>query len=593
MREPFILLDDARPRPGGGAPARVYRGPLQTFVANSGEEVDGAIAAAGEAARSGRHVAGQIAYEAGLALEPTLAGRIRDTGEPLVWLAAFADYEEIAAADVPRWLEREIDPAPGPAHLGPLRPQIARRDYEAAFAALQDAIRAGDIYQANLTFMLEACWLGDPVALYAAIRDRALAGYGGIVFDGKIWSLSFSPELFFAVKDGAVTLKPMKGTRPRGVDDQQDAAFAKELAESEKDRAENLMITDLMRNDVSRVARAGSVRVEKPFAIETYPTVHQMVTTVRATLAEDADATDLLRAIYPCGSITGAPKIRAMELIGELERQPRGIYCGAIGRIDPDGDAAFNVAIRTLRLHDDGCAKLGVGSAIVADSTAGQEWDECLVKSAFAGDATQKIKLIETMDFHPDRGVELIEFHLHRLKESAASLGFACDRHALRNEIQAFCFLNREAAKLRVTMDEDGVWQVAGSPLPEPMPDVVPVAIVPLPVDPDDWRLLHKTTAREFYEQARREAERRGAKEAILQRPDGLLTEGTFTSLFVERGMKLLTPPVANGLLPGVMRAALIEQGRAEEFELKEADLSAGFFIGNALRGLMPARLVP
>ncbi|MET0589431.1 MAG: aminodeoxychorismate synthase component I, partial [Novosphingobium sp.] len=386
MAEPFILLDDARPQ--RASDARLYRGPVEQVVARRADEVIPALERIEALSRAGHEMAGYIAYEAGLALEPKLAGLAQERSGgvgPLIWFGAFAGYETITPADVPAWLTTNAAAPHG--SIGPLEPQLSVGGYSAAFATLQEAIAAGDIYQANLTFPLIASWRGDPLALYGAIRPAAGAGYGGVVFDGSHWLLSFSPELFFALKGDAATVKPMKGTRPRARLAAEDAALAAELASSEKDRAENLMIVDLMRNDLSRVAEAGSVRVENPFAVESYPTVHQMVSTIRARLLPGKGAVDMIRALFPCGSITGAPKIRAMELIAEVERDARGPYCGAIGRIDASGDAAFNVAIRTLRLSSgesgQGRAVLGVGSAIVADSEWLPEWRECLVKGGF------------------------------------------------------------------------------------------------------------------------------------------------------------------------------------------------------------------
>ena len=427
------------------------------------------------------------------------------------------------------------------------------------------------------------------------------------MFDGAHWLLSLSPELFFALKDGAAMVKPMKGTRPRGSDAAEDASLVAELASSAKDRAENLMIVDLMRNDLSRVALAGSVKVENAFAIETYPTVHQLVTTVRAQLQPGCGAIELVRAIFPCGSITGAPKIRAMELINRLERDARGPYCGAIGRIDASGDAAFNVAIRTLRLTPDrngggengrGKAVLGVGSAIVADSEGLPEWRESLIKGGFVRRSSSDLgaagfDLIETMGFTPEGGIPLLELHLERIKTSAAELGFAFDRHAVRNAIQALCFEAAEAAKLRLVVARSGIFALELAPLPPALPSPVPCAVLRLPVDSGDWRLRHKSTDRSFYDAGLKAARSVGAEEALFLRNDGLLTEGCFTSLFVERGGQLLTPPAPLGLLPGVLRASLLENDRAQEAELTLDDLADGFLIGNALRGLLPARLMP
>jgi len=592
--EPFVLLDDARA--DGALPARLYRAPVEVVTARRAADVRPALERIDALRAGGYHLAGTIAYEAGLALEPRLAGladgRTGAAG-PLVWMGAFAGYEEIAPDAVPAWL------GAGEGSLGPLTPALGPAGYLRAFAQVHEAIAAGEIYQANLTFPLVGSFRGDPLAIYARLRAAARAGHGGIVFDGAHWLLSLSPELFFAAKGDAVTARPMKGTRPRHADPAADAAAARELAGSVKDRAENLMILDLMRNDLARVAQAGSVRVEAPFAIETYPTVHQMVSTVRARLLPGTGAGDLIRALFPCGSITGAPKIRAMELISEAERDARGPYCGAIGRIDPagangSGDAAFNVAIRTVRLepqeNGSGRAVLGVGSAVVADSDGMTEWRECLVKGGFVR-ASGGFDLIETMAFTPDEGIALLELHLARVQASAAALGFAFDRHAIRNAIQALCFEAEAPSRVRLMTSRSGSYALEIGAMPEAFAGPARVVVLPLPVDPSDWRLRHKTSDRAFYEAGTRAARAAGADEALFLRADGLLTEGTFTNLFVERGGVLLTPPLALGLLPGVLRAALIAEGRAREAELTLDDLADGFLIGNGLRGLIPARL--
>lgn len=600
MTSPFILLDDARAK--GAADARLYRDPVEMVIAFRPQEVVPALDRLRQLHRDGYELAGFMAYEAGLCLEQRLAhrapGRTGGAG-PLLWFGAFSGFERIGAADMPEWLAaRKSDE---PVSIGPLEPQISPGRYARTFDELKQAILAGDIYQANLTFALSGSWRGDPVDIYAAIRPSAQAGYGGIVHDGTDWLLSFSPELFFSLKGESAMAKPMKGTRPRGRSAEEDSAWAEDLAHSEKDRAENLMIVDLMRNDLSRVARPGSVRVENAFAVESYPTVHQMVSTIRADLKPGMDAIDMIRALFPCGSITGAPKIRAMELIDTLERDARGPYCGAIGRIDASGDAAFNVAIRTLRLssreNGTGRAVLGVGSAIVADSEALPEWRECMVKGGFVRQssgqaAAAQFDLIETMAFTPDNGVALLEFHLERIKSSAAELGFSFDRHAVRNAVQALCFEADKPSKLRLLASRSGAYSLELSDMPATFSEPAFCAVLPLPVDEADWRLRHKTSDRGFYEAGLSAAQAEGAQEAIFLRDDGLVTEGCFTNIFVERHGQLLTPPARLGLLPGVLRRSLIEQGRAIEAELTPGDLSGGFLIGNALRGLITAELL-
>ena len=604
-RKPLVLLDDARAN--GAADALAFSDPVETFVAHAPEDVDAVLAAADAARRDqGKHLAGYFAYEAGLALEPRLApladARSGANG-PLVWLGLFDTPERIAAQDVPAWLTARSE---GDATLGPLDPQLSQGGYTQAFARLQEAISDGDIYQANLTFPFAGGFTGDPLALYSALRPAAQAGYGGLVFDGSHWLLSLSPELFVALKDGKAKAKPMKGTRPRGRDAAEDAALKAELAESTKDQAENLMIVDLLRNDLSRVATPGSVRVDAPFAIESYPTVHQMVSTVRAELAQGHGAADLVRALFPCGSITGAPKIRAMELIDEMERDARGPYCGTIGRIGPPsgnngGDAAFNVAIRTLRLTEiengRGKAVLGVGGAIVADSDADTEWREAVLKAGFTRasgpDRTAPgFDLLETMRFEPETGIALLELHLERIKASAAELGFLFDRHEARNHIHALCFDLTQPHRIRLMAARQGAIALEASELAGGWNAPARCIAMPLPVDPGDWRLRHKTTDRGFYDDARTVAADASADEAIFVRDDGLVTEGAISNVFVEdESGTLLTPPTSLGLLDGVLRRSLIDQGKAREAELTLADLENGFQLGNALRGMTPACL--
>ena len=600
--DPFILLDDARET--GAGPARLYTAPQEIVVARRPDEVESALARIGSAPG---HWAGLIAYEAGLALEPRLAARLSArTGAagPLVWFARFDAMQEMSGEEAERWLDEAIaGSGSAGGRLGPLDPHVSIGGYAKGFDALKAAIGAGDIYQANYTFQTGGSWTGDPLAIYRDLRRDARAGYGAVVWDGGHWHLSVSPELFFTLEQGRAEVRPMKGTAPRGRTPAEDARFKAQLEASVKDLAENLMIVDLMRNDLARVAEPGSVRVAEPFAVETYPTVHQMVTTVHARLRPGADARDLVRAIFPCGSITGAPKIRAMELIDETERDARGLYCGAIGRIDvgakqDSGEAAFNVAIRTVRLAPDypgagrGRATMGAGSAVVADSEVMDEWRECLVKGSFLRLNASSADLIETMAFDPVQGIALLELHLERMKASAAELGFAFDRHALRNAIHALCFDLDAPARVRLVASRSGAHALDASPLPDALPDPAICAVLPLPVAEGDWRLRHKTSDRHFYEDALSAARGAGAHEALFLRDDGLLTEGSFTNIFVAHGDRLITPPASLGLLPGVLRQCLIASGRAVEAPVTMADLEAGFLIGNALRGLMPARLL-
>lgn len=581
---PFVLLDDAR---DGGAPARLYRAPLRVVRADRTADVPAALAELRAASAAGRDAAGFMAYGAGAALEPRLAGLVREAGQaPLLWFGIFGAGERVDGDAVTSLL-----PDPAGAWLGAPEPRIDRAAYDAAIAQVLGLIGAGDIYQANLTFRARVPAAGHPLALYAAIRSRARAGYGGVVWTGEEWLLSFSPELFFSLKGGALTAKPMKGTARRGATPEEDRALAATLQGDAKQRAENLMIVDLMRNDLTRVAEPGSVAVPELFAVEGYPTVHQMTSTVTARLQSGLDAIDVLGATFPCGSITGAPKIRAMEVIDAVEADARGAYTGSIGWIGANGDAAFNVAIRTLRLapvESSGAigATIGLGSGIVADSRPDEEWDECLAKGAFVTAGQRGFDLIETMAFDPEIGLPRLEGHLERMKASATLFGFTFDRHAARNELQAATFRLRTARRVRLMLAKSGAVAIEVSAMPELRTTPMQVAIVPLPVAPHDFRLRHKTSDRGFHDATRRRSD---ADEVVFTDPAGFLTEGSFTSIFVERDGMLVTPPLSRGLLPGVLRADLIASGRAIEGDLSPADLAGGFLLGNALRGLFSA----
>ncbi|MEO5493718.1 MAG: aminodeoxychorismate synthase component I [Sphingomonas sp.] len=575
---PFVLLDDARAE--GAAPARLYQAPVGIVEARALVEVKPALDRLRAARHRGLHAAGFLAYEAATAFEP-VPGTLPTGDAPLLWFGLFEGYDEIAAGDVSALL-----PDPDAGWAGTPQPDVDRSGYADRFAQVHALIEAGDIYQANLSYRARVPVAGDPLAIYARLRASAQAGYGAVVSTGIDWLLSLSPELFFALDGVRVTAKPMKGTARRGATPEEDRTLAAELGTDAKQRAENLMIVDLLRNDLSRVAVPASVAVPELFAVETYPTIHTMTSTVTATLAPDQDAIDVLAALFPCGSITGAPKIRAIEALAEIEATsaPRGAYTGAIGRFDASGGAMFNVAIRTLAISgDDDHATLGAGGGIVADSREAEEWDEALAKMAFVTAGARTVDLIETMAFDPIEGIPLLERHLARMKTSAGLLGFAFDRHAARNELQAATFRLREPKRIRLMLAQSGAVAIEVAPLPAAPDQPVVIDIVPMPAARADFRLRHKTSDRAFYDRAR------GSAFEVLFERDGQLTEGSFTSLFVERNGMLLTPPLGLGILPGVLRGELIDSGRAVEAVLTRADLAEGFLIGNALRGLMPA----
>ena len=581
MDRPFVLFDDMRP---GGARARIYERPVDRISADSIADVRPALDRLRAAVAAGRHAAGFIAYDAAYALEPKLRALARQSEGPLLWFGLFDGYRSLGPAEVDAWLGD-----PDSAWTGRPRPRIARDDYLTAAARVREHLFAGDFYQANLTFGSNVRLLGPPLAAYARLRQTARAGWAGIVRHPTGWLLSLSPEQFFTIRGRTIEARPMKGTAPRRTDPADDQAEVEKLAGDPKQRAENMMIVDLLRNDLARVADPGSVEVPELFAVESYPTVHQMVSRVTARLRHDVDAVAALEILFPCGSITGAPKLAAIQALRALEPESRGAYTGTMGWIDPDGEASFNVLIRTLELADgEATARLGLGSGLVVDSVLEDEWGECLLKGKFVAPGEPDFDLIETMRFDPHSGVIGLDRHLDRLTRSADDLQFQFDRHAARNELQAATFRRKDPAMVRLLLSPKGSMAIELKPVPQARRGPVDVAVRPLPVDPSDFRLRYKTTARRFLDSARHES---GAFETLFTDPQGKLTEGSFTSLFVERGERLLTPPLERGLMPGLLRQQLLDDGKAEEADLTVDDLQQGFLIGNMVRGLMKARL--
>ena len=591
MGETYVLFDDAR---DGAGPGRLYRDPAGEIVASRIEEVRPALAAVREAVRGGAHAAGYIAYEAGQALDDRLTEGARVGDGPLLWFGLFEGFQTVEGFET---VEAAALGDPAGAFAGKVRPRIEREAYLAAAAEIREALFAGDYYQANLTFGCDVAMGGSPLALFARLRRGSRAGWGGVLRHPTGTLVSLSPEQFFTLRGGTLNARPMKGTARRSRDRDEDRVLAEKLAADPKQRAENLMIVDLLRNDLARVSETGSVAVPQLFAVESYPTVHQLVSEVTSTLRAGLDAIDVIETIFPCGSVTGAPKIAAIQALRRLEPEARGAYTGSMGWIEPPradgsaGDAAFNVLIRTLELRDDapGIARAGLGSGLVVESLMDQEWAECLLKGEYVTIARPAFDLIETMRFDPDHGVAELDRHLNRMGQGAERFEFKFDRHGARNELQAATFGRKEPAMVRLLLSPTGAMAIQVKRLERASEGPVTVSIAPMPVDKDDVRRRYKTTDRRFYDEPRRAND---SFETIFVEPDGRLTEGSFTNIFVERDGQLLTPPAARGLIPGILRSKLIDEGRAIEAELVVEDLAGGFFVGNILRGLMRAKLV-
>jgi para-aminobenzoate synthetase / 4-amino-4-deoxychorismate lyase len=522
----------------------------------------------------------EIRYELGYLLEPRSAPRHwAPAGQPLARFWLFSSCTPMTGAAAAAWLDAH---RPGlPAGIGGVQPATAEKDYLAAVDRIKQLIFDGDCYQVNLTFPLQFEFFGAPLDLYAQLRARQPVRYGAYVGTATDGIVSLSPELFIERQGDRLLTRPMKGTAP-------PAAQPQALLDSRKDRAENLMIVDLLRNDLGRVAENGSVRVEKLFAIEDYPTVRQMVSEISAAVPGRSFG-DLLRALFPCGSITGAPKIRAMQIIGELEAQPRGLYTGTLGWLAPNGDCRLNVAIRTLELEADRRGRMGVGSGIVADSQALSEYQECLLKSTFLTGADAGIQLIETLC--RDAGsYPRLAGHLERLRRSTAWLGFAFDETELLARLALLPATGRW--RVRVMLARDGQLTINTFPLEETSCKARLARLADQPIDAGHPLRRHKTTDRAIYDEALKSlADDPALFDLVFLNERGEVAEGARSNVFVERDGVLLTPPVSSGALPGVLRAELLKSGRAREAILRSTDLQDGFFLGNALRGLIPVRL--
>jgi para-aminobenzoate synthetase/4-amino-4-deoxychorismate lyase len=591
---PYVLLDDSL-TPGGRS--LLYTAPELVVSAHEPGELEAALDAVSSGLARGLHAAGFFSYELGYCLEPKLKALLpADRRVPLFWIGLFRSPRPLDDGGTRAWLE--ANGAAERAKISDLRLSWTRERYAEAFAKVEDYIAAGDVYQINLTLKYHFAFEGDPVALYAALRRKQRVAYGALIGTPDLHVLSLSPELFFRREGKHMSTRPMKGTAPRGRTPREDARLKTWLAMDEKQRAENLMIVDLLRNDLGRVAKIGSVEVTDLFTVETYRSVHQMTSGIGAELRSDMELKDMLRALFPCGSVTGAPKVRAMEIIRELEAAPRGIYTGAIGHISPSGDAQFNVAIRTVVMDRNG-SEMGIGSGIVADSKADAEFEECLLKAHFLTKVDAPFELIETLRFERGQGFHLLERHLARLQSSAAHFGYPFSREAVLAALDAEAArVEAPVAMVRLLLAEDGSIAVTSTAIELPAKGTVwRFVISDQRLDEKDPLFYHKTTRRQFYD---REMERQkaltGCDEVIFLNKKGELTEGTRTTLFIELDGRLFTPALTCGLLPGTLREELLDLPRAAASEavLSPQDLMSAdrIYLGNSVRGLIRAELL-
>ncbi len=608
----FALLDDCNAT-AAVPTSRLYTGHVGTLSCRLASELDKLLDDMQQQIRHGRHAVGLFSYESGEQLHGIAS---RSDAPECARILLFDRCDRLSAAEVEQWLQQralgavDAGPTSHGSHAGVIRvgSSIDEDEFNRAIAAIHGYIGAGDTYQTNYTYRLFFDAYGAPHALYSRLRARQPVPYGALLNlpDGRS-VLSFSPELFVRHARGSLTTRPMKGTAAATGSAAADSAVAATLAADPKNRAENLMIVDLLRNDLGRVAATGSVKVPELFDVKRYGSVLQMTSTVTAQLRGDATLAELFAALYPCGSITGAPKRRTMQIIRELETTPRGIYTGAIGWFDAPGDNraigdfCMSVPIRTLALQPpraDGlrAGEMGVGAGIVHDSIAADEFAECRLKASFLTGLPNDFELLETMHATRADGCRHLDRHLQRLRASADYFSFSFDEHKIRATVLDACasLPGTGAHRLRLAMSADGACNIQTGVL-TPLSEPVGVLLAERPVLADDIFLRHKTTVRERYDLAWRAAEAQGAFDMLFFNTRGELAEGARSSVFVKLNGHWYTPSQNSGVLPGVMRAVLLADPtwNASERTLTLDDLRNAdeVVICNALRGALAAKI--
>ncbi len=597
---PFVLLDDSRAIHQAGR-SFFFHSPDQIICARTFAEVPAALEVIDQLLEQGYHLAGWIAYECGAVFEPRLAQLMVDLPEePLIWMMATHHREVLSSQDVAALFDQH-SLAEYKVSLKQDNGQSAK--YTQAFEAVQHYITSGDVYQVNYTFPLPFRLEGDALAFYAHLRTKQPVPLGSFIHTGETCVLSLSPELFIRRDGTRLVSHPMKGTAARGRTPAEDEAIAKALTEDEKSCAENLMIVDLIRNDLSRLALPASVKVDRLFYTEKFPTLHQMSSAISAQVADGLKPSELLKALFPCGSITGTPKVRAMEIINSLEEGPRGVYCGAVGHFSPVSDDQghdwnLNVPIRTLVMKADGDGRLSVGSGVVADSNGQNEYEECLLKAHFLTEKERPFSLLETLKLDGAGEYAYLKEHLSRLKASAGYFDFPFDEDAIVAALTALADEHaRQTLRVRLLLDRKGEVELGHTPLMLSQNEEGLVCLSEEQINPEDIFLFHKTTNRTLYNEAYQKAQAGGYADILFLNERGEVTEGAISTLFVEVGGKWYTPPVQSGLLPGVLRAAMLsEQSPPLEErvitcdDLAEAD---ALYIGNSVRGLRRVTLDP
>ncbi|MCH8123534.1 MAG: aminodeoxychorismate synthase component I [Bacteroidetes bacterium] len=595
LGQPGTVLLDGSLEPGQRC--LLFTAPDRILSASRPADVPALLESVDQVLSEGWHIAGYLAYEAGYGFEPDRFSHVadrdyeRELGYPIAWFGLYEEPDEIASADI-----GELFPPPeGGLLLDDLVLQESDDEYRVKVERIRELIRDGDVYQINLTGRFEAHSDRGILELYGLMRRQQPVSYGAFIQLGDVQILSSSPERFVEWEGGVIRAQPMKGTAPRGATDELDNYLSSWLRTDYKSRAENLMIVDLLRNDLSMVSIPGTVQVPRLFEVEQYATLFQMTSTIEAQLRPGVTSSELMSSLFPCGSVTGAPKIRAMRRILELESKPRGVYCGAIGHISPHSQGTFSVAIRTLT-NREGHFILGAGGGIVWDSDSADELEEAVLKIRFLSSRAQNksapIEIIETMKWHD--GIDLLDHHLARLQQTADRLGYALPFDKISRELERIenTLESGSPHVIRLLLGPYEGLRVEAKPLIHDIKRDYLVGISQNPVHSDNPFLQVKTTFRRIYEAGRREAEQRGLDEVLFLNEQAELTEGTITNVFLLLDGKWKTPRQSCGLLAGIGREIELGSKRSpEECILTRDDYlrAEEIVLTNAVRGRIRA----
>ncbi|WML39929.1 aminodeoxychorismate synthase component I [Neobacillus sp. OS1-2] len=557
-----------------------FQDPIRLITAHTITDVIPCLQLVEEAIKNGFYAAGFLSYESAPAFDSSYIVN-RGNKMPLLWFGIFREplHQSLISTN--------------PYSLSQWESSVDRDEYNQSILSIKTKIESGNTYQTNYTIRLNSHFCGDDIAFFEKLKAAQASNYCAYLNTGEHSILSASPELFFHLKGDFITTRPMKGTIKRGKTIAEDEANAKWLYYSEKNRAENVMIVDLLRNDLSMIAELGTVSVPKLFEIEQYPTVHQMTSSITAKVSSQTTIIDVFKALFPCGSITGAPKVSTMGIITDLESTPREVYCGAIGFITPEKEAIFNVPIRTVFIeHQSGHATYGVGGGITWDSTAEGEYQEILAKASFLKESNAEFQLLESLLLEKGEYF-LFEEHLHRLKNSAQYFGYPCDTKDIQRDLETFSKENGDVLmKVRLLLAENGVINIEGTPIAQ-QGSALKVILANEPVDKNNLYLYHKTTNREVYSSFQHEKPTE-VFDVLLWNYDSELTEFTNGNVVLEIGGSLWTPPIESGLLAGTFREVLLRNGEIREKIVTVADLhkSTKIWFINSVRKWLEVQLI-